>query len=313
MEQDSATFWADIKKYEEQLAASPDSYCFARLSEVYLKLGLVDDALHTAQKGVARHPAYVGGQRALAMAYQAKGMNSDCVEALSRIVDAMPDDVAAQKMLGKLLASQGNISNAVKAFRTVLDFSPEDVECRVELAALERQVAFGADADVSDEEVIEELEIIEELEVLDDEEGAGFCFEEEEQAPSAADAAVSEPAPFATATLAELYIQQGFTDKALEVYRSILADDPANAAAAGRVAELEGCEVKSFAGSEPATGYIEPQPELPAAADQLAIPTVPEPNRLAPAASVPSEGISDNALTTLEGWLDNIRRIRSCR
>lgn len=49
--QDSASFWTDIKNLEEQLAKSPDSFCFARLSDVYLKVGLVDDALHVARQG----------------------------------------------------------------------------------------------------------------------------------------------------------------------------------------------------------------------------------------------------------------------
>jgi len=53
---DSASFWTDIKNLEEQLAKNPDSLCFARLSEIYLKTGLIDDALHTARLGVTKHP-----------------------------------------------------------------------------------------------------------------------------------------------------------------------------------------------------------------------------------------------------------------
>jgi len=74
--QDSESFWTDIKTLEEQLANSPDSFCFARLADVYLKVGLVDDALHTARRGVAKHPCYLSGQRALSLACHAVSAGS---------------------------------------------------------------------------------------------------------------------------------------------------------------------------------------------------------------------------------------------
>ena len=49
--QQGASFWADIKHLEERLAQDPKSYLFARLADVYLKVNLIDDALHTARQG----------------------------------------------------------------------------------------------------------------------------------------------------------------------------------------------------------------------------------------------------------------------
>jgi tetratricopeptide (TPR) repeat protein len=51
-----------------------------------------------------------------------------------------------------------------------------------------------------------------------------------------------EPAPAAeivSSTLAELYFSQGVTEKAIEVYRQVLAREPGNDRARGRLAELE--------------------------------------------------------------------------
>jgi tetratricopeptide (TPR) repeat protein len=48
----------------------------------------------------------------------------------------------------------------------------------------------------------------------------------------------SEP-PLSSATLAELYFNQGFTEKAIEVYRELLAREPGNVRAEARVTELE--------------------------------------------------------------------------
>ena len=43
----------------------------------------------------------------------------------------------------------------------------------------------------------------------------------------------------ATATLAEIYLQQGLAQRAMETYRQVLAHNPANEAARQRLAELE--------------------------------------------------------------------------
>lgn len=42
-----------------------------------------------------------------------------------------------------------------------------------------------------------------------------------------------------TNTIAELYIKQGYLDKALDIYRAILEIDPANAAASTKIKEVE--------------------------------------------------------------------------
>ena len=56
----------------------------------------------------------------------------------------------------------------------------------------------------------------------------------------------AEPAPaeadLSSSTLAELYFNQGFTDKALAVYRQLLQREPGNERARARVAEIEGLE-----------------------------------------------------------------------
>jgi tetratricopeptide (TPR) repeat protein len=62
-----------------------------------------------------------------------------------------------------------------------------------------------------------------------------------EPEPAAGPAAASpvEPAELATVTLGELYLRQGHTQRALETYRQVLAQDPDNARALARLAELE--------------------------------------------------------------------------
>lgn len=328
MHDDSASFWADIKEYEGRLARDPESYLFARLAEIYLKVGLVDDALHVARQGAARHPAYVAGQRVLARACHARGLKDECRAALERVTLALPEDGDAQRMLGRLLSGQGAVEAAARAFRTALEFNPDDMESRVELEALERAmaqsrpvveetgVALGAAAPAGDhldadfgafeeepEEIIEDAEILEvdEADLLESEEGAGEAAAAAvEPAAPAAPVGPAEPVlpgmvgydPLSTVTLAELYIQQGFTDKALEVYRTILAHDPANAQARSRIAVIEG--LIAAAGGLAPQGGSGGEPVLEAS------PT-------------PAPEKADERIAILEGWLGTIGRLKACR
>jgi len=340
MQQDNSSFWADIKTFEERLADSPDSFCFAKLSEVYLKVGLIEDALHTARQGVAKHPSYLAGQRALAMASHAKGLTEESLAALRIVTGAMPEDLSSQKLLGRLLIAAGDLDAARTAFNTVLEFTPDDVESRLELESLERPVDAGfapASQEIcDDDEIIEDLEILEELELYEEEPDASGSesFEPELEAETPPE---RHHDPLSTGTLAELYVSQGFIDKALEIYRAILNDNPLNSVVSARVSELElmlvpaGPSVSAYefcdepedaavslqeTGVNLTTDMFQETPVLSPFSAAGEIPTQ-ESFVEAPIATVsaalPTEGTADNALSTLEGWLENIRRIRSCR
>ncbi|MBI2354818.1 MAG: tetratricopeptide repeat protein [Deltaproteobacteria bacterium] len=320
MQDDGASFWADIKEYEGRLAHDPDSLLFARLADLYLKLGLVDDALHTARQGVARYPGFVAGQRALAMACHAKGLGEECRQALERVTTALPEDGEAQKMLARLLSAAGSRDAAIMALRTALDFNPGDTECRFELEGLERgsaattAAAQGAapDADaagpavdlldngfVAYGEEHEAEEIIEDIEILDMDESD--LLEEEEPEDLGAAPVATDHDPLSTATLAELYVRQGFGDKALEIYHAILAADPGNAGVRSRMAELEAGRTPDFT----AVPGLQPGAEPPfAGATGESSP---------PAAAFSATAGAAEAIAVLEGWLDNIGRLKACR
>ena len=99
--------------------------------------------------------------------------------------------------------------------------------------------------------------------------------------------------PLMTGTLAELYVSQGFTDKAMGIYRDILAIEPGNSSIAARLAELE----------------------LQLQGDRDSAEVMPFGEFAAAAAPLPIQGTADDGsvLSVLEGWLKNIRRIRECR
>ena len=85
----------------------------------------------------------------------------------------------------------------------------------------------------------------------------------------------AEPAPpapdLSSATLAELYFNQGFTDKALDVYRQLVEREPGNERARARITELEALE-RHLRAEEARGPQAEPgAPADPAAARRRAI------------------------------------------
>jgi len=170
--------------------------------------------------------------------------------------------------------------------------------------------------------------------------------EEEEQQPVAAAAVeVSAPArhdPLSTLTLAELYEQQGFIAKALDIYRTVLAEDPDNAQLQAKISQLEeqasaaqdlpeqpeapeaAAETEEFAPAdfEEAADLAEQPPFIAPPVDITAAKPEPATPALFEGTSAPAEARdfsplvhkqADNVTGTLENWLENIRRIKACR
>jgi tetratricopeptide (TPR) repeat protein len=138
--------------------------------------------------------------------------------------------------------------------------------------------------------------------------------EEEELEPVAAAAVDASPPvhhdPLSTLTLAELYEQQGFIPKALDIYRSILADDPDNAQLQTKISQLEQQEsaAKDLPEQLMAADVVdEPEPFASAAFEGMLAPV--EAQDFSPLI----HNQADNVVGTLENWLENIRRIKACR
>jgi tetratricopeptide (TPR) repeat protein len=347
-----ASFWSEIKALDERLKREPDSFCFARLSEIYLKVGLVTDAIHTARTGVAIHPGYLAGQRVLAMACNASGLHDESRVLLEQVTAAMPEDVDAQKTLAGLYVSAGDHVSAIRTYRTVLDFRPDDRASASELEALQQGGVTSSSAYSSQDQIIAVPEVIDEGDAEDEiiELSESDIFEEpsdEDISPVTpaivAGTAVDQHDPLSTLTLAELYEQQGFLPKAVAIYRTILADDPTNAKLLAKIAQLEGDESDLESVPEDALddgideGLEFSEPEAfeevsTTFSSQLSEPVstsitdISEPEFFAVEASIiESKSLeskafaplankaADNVLDTLDGWLENIRRIKACR
>ncbi|HIJ81494.1 MAG TPA: tetratricopeptide repeat protein [Desulfuromonadales bacterium] len=320
MQQDNSSFWTDIKTLEERLTGSPDSLCFAQLSEKYLAVGLTEDALYTARQGVQLHPAYLGGQRALALACHAKGLDDECLAALRQVTEALPEDLPTQKLLAKLLIEVGNYEAADRVYKIASEFAPDDPELlnlmKISAPSAEIQIPPVSSSESDDEEILEELEIYEELEIIEDDDEIERLPDDtpfQQDFSGGAEIPASEQDPLVTPTMAELYVSQGFVEKAQDIYRTILAGDPGNQAAAARLADLE-TPVAQVTAPEIAVDDFSAPPaaEVP---DNLSlqIDTAPEIPATHAESAGNSGGKTHDVLAIFEGWLTTIGRIKACR
>ena len=322
MNEIDSSSWSEIKSLDERLTREPDSYCFARLSEIYLKVGLVADALHTARQGVARHPGYLDGQRALAMACNASGLIEESRTILGKVTEAAPADIAAQALLARLHAEAGDSASAIRVYTTLLDFNPDDELSRAGLERLQQadagealQAVSAPEPGVSVEQFAEDAdedvyELSEDDIVYDEGETTGqdvvsAVAPQVEGVPS-----TEHHDPLTTLTLAELYEQQGFIAKALEIYRTILTDDPDNSQLQARIAALESRDsITHTTTGRPAAADHDDEQESPACVALEDVSTPSDSRLFAPLAHQEA----DNVVGTLENWLENIGRIKACR
>lgn len=116
-----------------------------------------------------------------------------------------------------------------------------------------------------------------------------------------------------TNTIAELYIKQGYPEKAVDIYKAILELDPANSAATEKIQKLE-AEMRGEV--EAITPSVEPV-AAPATEPVAQVQTAIEPDVEAPAQPVVTATATNlggssipDQIARLENWLMNINRVR---
>jgi tetratricopeptide (TPR) repeat protein len=260
----------------------------------------LDDAINVAKNGIAAHPEYVGGYMAAGRAYFEKGMKEDCRDCLERVVLATPENLMAQKILSQIYLEQGDISSAIRTLKIVELLNPEDEESRVMLANLSKSsvsVQPSPIDDYSQSRANDELESAETFEMV-----------EADQAwqPDETTVTIPHRDPLATATLAELYVSQGFLDRAMDVYRGLIESGSGsdNEMYRERLKELEKegsgtfSAATEYGAASPSDGDKEDMFENPGADPSILLDD-----------SFNSGG-DGGVIAVLECWLDNIKRGR---
>lgn len=256
-----------IETYLQIIAKDPHSTAFVPLAEAYRQLGLLDDALQIARFGTENLPHFCPGFAIMGRVLCQMGRFSEAADIFARALDI--DDESQSTLLGlaRLHLSRSEQDQAREILQRTVRLYPEDETARAMLAVMDLPRPW--------------------LKVPLPSAGQPLPVAVESE---------REDAPIPTATLAEIYVKQGLTDKAIAVYRHILKENPEHAAARQRLdrllAERQGGEnVKQPVTTSDTSAVI----EAPVTAVVTNATVEPKPS----------------ALTILESWLLAIRQRRA--
>ena len=232
---DSSSLIGKISSYLQIVSKDPHSTAFVPLAEAFRQIGLLDDALEAALLGTGMLPHFSPGFATLGRIFGQMGRIDEAMSAYARAISIDRQSQSALVGLARLHLVRGERDQARRILLQAAEFHPEDEMIANMLIALDLPRPWG------DKPVAAAAIVPPPVAVVEEE-------------PPAVDASV-EPIP--TATLAEIYAKQGLVDQAVRVYEEILRQDPANAAIAGRLAELRTVAAPA---SHPVVESVEPPP-----------------------------------------------------
>ena len=275
-----------IAAYTEILVKDPSSTIFISLAETYRKMGMFDDARQIISKGLDLHP----------------------------------DVSAAYIVLARILCQLEDFDGSVAAFEQALEFDPDNLAALVGFARVQillgdeetaRQLLLSARAISPADPVINKLllSLPDEKESRDEEP----IVQVEQPAE-----AVEKTSPLVSSTLAELYLAQGLTAKALDLFQRLSVQNPDDLSFRRRVKELESqLPEEDQHGNKESDGVISELPETIASVSDDSVAEVGVAVQSQPdsetAVIVPDsqESLSDDpVLSTLNRWLSNIQQRR---
>jgi len=263
-----------IAAYTEILVKDSNSTIFVSLAETYRKMGMFDDARQIISKGLTLHPdfspAYIVLARILCQLEDYFGS----VAAFEKALDFDAESLAALVGYARVQILLGDEESARKLLLKARSLSPADPVINKLLLSL---------PDVSDHN-----------------------HEMKDQDIDCKEETLDNSTSLVSSTLADLYLAQGLSEKALELYQRLSVKNPDNLSLRRRVKELEKQlkeedDVVLEKGDGDPVDDIIPSDRFPKVSGAEIQQSV-EPAKDAT--------VTETAIETLDRWLSNIRRRR---
>lgn len=249
---------SQMARLHMKLQKEEKSRVFARLADELRLNGHVEDAVELLQQGIQFHPEYSSGHVVLGRCYLDLGALEDAREAFLRALALDSENIFVLKALGDIMFQQGELEEATERYQRALELDARNAVIQGVVEKLRSQHGEnpslapeedgppGAQEGVSEEwpsqtqesqppSSDEEGPISEpaaELTELSPEETELLREGEEDET------AKGLPRGMATATLAEIYVQQGLVEKAIETYKKVLRHAPEDQVVKNRLQEL---------------------------------------------------------------------------
>lgn len=265
-----------IEELKQKFHENPRRY-FAPLANEYRKAGDPEQAIAICRAHVAQQPGHMSGHVVYGQALYDAHRTDEAREVFQLALALDPENIIVLRHLGDIARQRGDIEEARGWYSRALDGDPHDAEVAAYLAELtepllsgggENESAAPAASDTGNalaapaEDIEKEpaSPYAEPASVADVPEASALSNEspylEPEEKTSAiageagADAVrspderesrptpTSESFPIVTRTLAELYLEQGHIEPALDIYRQLAAHEPEDPGIRARIEEL---------------------------------------------------------------------------
>ncbi len=271
-----------IAAYTEILVKDPTSTIFISLAETYRKMGMFDDARQIISRGLDLHP------------------------------DVSP----AYIVLARILCQLEDFSGSVVAFEQALELDQENLAALVGYARVQillgdeeaaRKLLLRARALSSADPVINKLLLsLPQINAGDE--------EPSDPQPEQSGEVEENSVQLVSATLAELYLVQGLTAKALDLFKRLSSQNLDDLTLRRKVKELEAqLEEENQRGTETSNEIVSDQKETVQDVVEDTEYSVQQPDELEEEIVVSASDVNSSGnqtLNTLNRWLSNIQQRR---
>lgn len=130
-----------IERYQKLYEEDPKSRIFAPLAEAYRKMGLIDEALELAEKGVKLHPHFPGGRVALGRLYAQLEKHDMAETEFRKAIEFSPENILAHQLLAETCLKLKKTKAALRAYKMLLFLSPDNERALTAVRKLESLTA----------------------------------------------------------------------------------------------------------------------------------------------------------------------------
>lgn len=273
------SFDEEIRQLEALLFSDrdPDGRAFVPLADALRRAGDTGRALEVLEEGLGRHPDFASAHVVAGWAHREAGDAEGALDAFSRVVELDDENTIALRAAAELAREAGFGDTAIEFADRLAELEGEAAGEEDEPVGAEEVFAEVVEPEVEDDAFAEVVEPDITDEVFGDEGEPAVVGDAFAQADETVvtDGTADEPEAgipdepatafdddgeeIVTRTLAEIYVRQGHVQKAMEVYRQLATEDPADLSLTERLAELEILSVQTPL-REGAAEVAEPDP-----------------------------------------------------
>jgi tetratricopeptide (TPR) repeat protein len=249
-----------IDELEQKFIENPRRY-FAPLANEYRKAGNPRQAIEICRAHLSQLPGHMSGQIVYGQALFEGGEYEQAQTVFENALAMDRENLVALRHLGDLALHRGETAAARQWYSRFLEIDPKDANVIAlvdEIDAAAEAQSSTTDAEPASTTTPESVQPMPEpsaqLDHVDDQ--ADMLIAEELGYP------VPPAHAFVTETMAELYLAQGFRDRAVSVYRQLVEVRPEDERLRNRLAELEQPTPEDGLTAEPVEARREEPPSI---------------------------------------------------